>query len=346
MQQTNSIKKNRVPYLDTLRVIACLMVVLVHSPHQHEGMTSALSYGIISYLCSPCIGIFLMVSGALLLPMRLSTKEFISKRLTRIVYPLISWSIIYILIALFLGEITPQIGIMNLVKIPFGCVIGFAHGWYLYLIIGIYLFLPIFNSWTGINEKRRCEYFLAFWAITLCYPYLIALVGNVQTNTLIEFSGYFGYIVLGYYLHKYPIKLSSFKQWFLLGIATIILCAILPAIVYFANIPNYNTYGLIIYNYQGIHTVMMCILMFVLIQNYNFKNKIWENTMHNISVLTFGIYLVNFAILRDVFAPYFEQNPLNPVELEILITFTLSFIISYIIIWAINKLPFKKYIIG
>lgn len=79
---------------------------------------------------------------------------------------------------------------------------------------------------------------------------------------------------------------------------------------------------------------------------HNFKNKIWENTMHNISVLTFGIYLVNFAILRDVFAPYFEQNPLNPVELEILITFTLSFIISYIIIWAINKLPFKKYIIG
>ena len=346
MQQANIKEKKRIPYLDTLRVLACLMVILVHSPHPHEGMTSAISYGIISYLCSPCIGLFLMVSGALLFPMRGSTKEFFSKRLTRIIFPLISWSIIYIIIALLLGKISILDGLKDFVNIPFGCVGGFDHGWYLYLIIGIYLFLPIFNSWLSIHEKRRCEYYLIFWAITMCYPYLTALVGNFQTYTLLEFSGYFGYIVLGYYLYKYPIPLTSFKQWSTLITISIILCGVLPAVVYIADIPNYDTYSLIIYNYQGIHTVMMSVFIFVIIQNFNASNKYIQSFFRNFSNLSFGIYLFNFVILREVFKPYFIQNPLNIVELEILITFVLSTIISYIIIWFINNLPFKKYIIG
>lgn len=346
MEKTTFVNSKRIPYLDTLRVIACLMVILVHSPHPHEGMTSALSYGIISYLCSPCIGLFLMVSGALLLPMLDTTKEFLSKRLTRIIFPLISWSIIYILIALSLGNISLQDGIREFANIPFGCVTGFAHGWYLYLIIGIYLFLPIFNSWISSNEKRRCEYYLIFWAITMCYPYFIALVGNLQTYTFFEFSGYFGYVVLGYYLSKYPIKLSSAKQWGLFIFTTIFICAILPAIVYIANIPNYDTYNLIIYNYKSMHSAMMCVCIFIIIQRYNPSHKFIQKGLSKFSNLSFGIYLVNFAILREVFKPYFQQNPLDNVGLEILITFILSTIISYIIIWIISKLPFKKYIIG
>ncbi len=345
-QKSIGLQNNRIAYLDTLRVIACLMVILVHSPHPHEGLTNALSYGIISYLCSPCIGLFLMVSGALLLPMRGTTKEFLSKRLSRIIFPLISWSVIYIIIAILIGKIALQDGIREFVNIPFGCVTGFAHGWYLYLIIGLYLFLPIFNSWISINTKRRCEYFLIFWGITMCYPYITALVGSFQTYTFFKFSGYFGYIVLGYYLYKYPIKLSSVKRWIILFVVAIILCAVLPAIVYLANIPNYDTYNHIIYNYQAIHTVIMCVAIFVFIQNFNATNKYIQPLFRNFSNLSFGIYLVNFAILREIFKPYFLQNPLNSIELEIFVTFALSTIISYIIIWGINKFPLKKYIIG
>lgn len=346
MGQTNIKAKNRIPYLDTLRVIACLMVILVHSPHPHEGMTSAISYGIISYLCSPCIGLFLMISGALLFPIKKCTKDFLTSRLSRIIFPLISWSAIYVIIAISLGTISIENGLINFLNFPFNCVVGFAHGWYLYLIIGLYLFLPIFNSWISNNEKRRCEYFLIFWAITLCAPYFIALIGNYQTYIFAEFTGYFGYIVLGYYLHKYPIDLSNFKRWGILIGISIIICAILPAIVYTANIPNYNTYELIIYNYLSIHTAMMSVLIFIFIQKFNPSNIKIQNSLAKFSNLSFGIYLVNFAILREVFKPYFTQNPLNIVELEILITFVLSTIISYIIIWVISKLPFKKYIIG
>ena len=60
-------KRQRIYYLDFLRVLACLMVVLMHSP-----MASAKAIGLLlstlSYLTMPCIGLFFAISGALLLP--------------------------------------------------------------------------------------------------------------------------------------------------------------------------------------------------------------------------------------------------------------------------------------
>ncbi|MBQ7854768.1 MAG: acyltransferase [Muribaculaceae bacterium] len=346
MEQIKPISSKRIPYLDTLRVLACLMVILVHSPHPHEGMTDALSYGIISFICSPCIGLFLMISGALLLPIKTTIKEYLSKRLPRIIFPLISWSLIYIIIALCLGNISWDKGLQELINIPFGCVTGFAHGWYLYLLIGIYLILPIFNSWLSDNGKQRSLFYLIFWAITLASPYFIAIIGKTIPLVFTYFTGFLGYVILGYYLHRYPIKLSTFKHWIIFISITICFGLIMPAIVYLSNIPNYDTYNLIIYNYQAIHTVILCIFIFVCIQNYNPKSNKFQLFMNSISTLSFGIYLVNFTILRDIFKPYFMQNPVYPVELEIAITFISSTILSYAIIWCINKLPFKKFLIG
>lgn len=59
--------KQRQIHLDILRIIACLMVVLMHSPMLRSD-ASGLLYSGCYYLTSPCIGLFFMVSGALLLP--------------------------------------------------------------------------------------------------------------------------------------------------------------------------------------------------------------------------------------------------------------------------------------
>lgn len=59
--------KQRDYALDLLRIVACVMVVMMHSP-----MPSADANGMLlsslSYFTAPCIGLFFMVSGALILP--------------------------------------------------------------------------------------------------------------------------------------------------------------------------------------------------------------------------------------------------------------------------------------
>ena len=56
--------------LDLIRIIACTMVVLMHSPMPTEN-ANGLLLSSLSYFTAPCIGLFFMVSGALLLPPQL-----------------------------------------------------------------------------------------------------------------------------------------------------------------------------------------------------------------------------------------------------------------------------------
>lgn len=58
--------KRREISLDVIRLIACLMIVLMHSPMPGCGSSGMVLSGI-SYLTAPGIGLFFMVSEALLL---------------------------------------------------------------------------------------------------------------------------------------------------------------------------------------------------------------------------------------------------------------------------------------
>lgn len=53
--------------LDLLRIMACVMVVIMHSPIPSEN-ANGLLLSSLSYFTAPCIGLFFMVSGALILP--------------------------------------------------------------------------------------------------------------------------------------------------------------------------------------------------------------------------------------------------------------------------------------
>lgn len=63
----NSIMKQRDLSLDIIRLLACAMVVVMHSPIPTDS-ANGIILSTISYLTTPCIGLFFMVSGALLLP--------------------------------------------------------------------------------------------------------------------------------------------------------------------------------------------------------------------------------------------------------------------------------------
>ena len=180
----------------------------------------------------------------------------------------------------------------------------------------------------------------------MCYPYFKAIVGYTNHLTLYNFAGYFGYVVLGYYLNKYPISIKSLKSSIILIISTFIISGILPMLVFFADIKGFDTYSQIIYNYSSISTVVMCIFIYLVCQNFKITNKTYNRLISNISKLSFGIYLVNFAFIRYLFFPYFIENPLESTILETLITTFGSFALAYITSLLIAKLPISKYIIG
>lgn len=89
----------RLEYLDIIRVVACLMVIVMHAPISGDGaMTHGPFLVFASYLTAPCVPLFFMVSGALLLPCREGTtaRAYLAKRIGKIAGPTVCFSLFYI----------------------------------------------------------------------------------------------------------------------------------------------------------------------------------------------------------------------------------------------------------
>ena len=92
---TKNSSKIDVPYIHVVRAVACLSVVALHCTTINCEVYSIDAYfsRIIFLLTRSCVPLFLMISGALLLPYNrnYSLKDFYIKRLSKILYPLVFW---------------------------------------------------------------------------------------------------------------------------------------------------------------------------------------------------------------------------------------------------------------
>lgn len=187
---------------DLMRVIACLMIICMHAPMPAPNAMPLL-LNATGYFMAPGLCLFFVLSGALLLPTTLAAGAFLRKRLTKILWPTLSFTAIYLAIKYLNGE---QIRwLSTIASIPFSAQ---GHGvlWFMYTLAGLYLLTPIISPWLAKASRRELQFYLLLWAITLCYP-LLQLLLNINatpTGPLYYFTGYAGYFLLGHYLHKYP----------------------------------------------------------------------------------------------------------------------------------------------
>ena len=130
--------------LDIIRILACFMVVLMHSPIPSANASGPF-LSALSYFTAPCIGLFFMVSGALLLPVRTDYITFIRKRFSKILVPTLLWSLIYIGLRLYGSESEIDV-IQSLASLPFSPQ-GEGVLWFMYTLSGLYLLAPILSAW-------------------------------------------------------------------------------------------------------------------------------------------------------------------------------------------------------
>ena len=96
MERTNQ-NRERIVWLDLLRLIAILMVIAAHSVDIYnatpqEDSSNSFWGGFIGSMMRPCVPLFVMMTGMLLLPVRQNAGDFYKKRITRVLFPMIIWS--------------------------------------------------------------------------------------------------------------------------------------------------------------------------------------------------------------------------------------------------------------
>ena len=48
--------------------------------------------------------------------------------------------------------------------------------WYMYLLIGLYLYMPFFSAWVEKATRKEMRAFLAIWFVSLFLPYMSAYI--------------------------------------------------------------------------------------------------------------------------------------------------------------------------
>jgi len=345
-------QENKLNWTNNLRVLATISVIFLHVSGQILGLYGSVSSfvwwtgNIYDGSLRFCVPVFVMLTGALLLPKKYELKDFLIKRFSRIILPFLFWSCVYILFALNVKFI--QAPTMNALEIGTFVFDLFrmgasVHLWYIYMVIGLYLFIPILSKWVQNCNEKEILYFLIIWgiAILLNQPFLEKFNTEVDLS---YFSDFIGYLVLGYYLSikkfnfsRKTIQIGSFLLFFV-GITITILGT------YFLTFKEgkFNEY---FYDYLSPNTLIASIGIFVLFKNWTFTNPVGLKIIDFIGKYSYGIYLVHVLILQFLSKSGMDYSFMNPI-FSIPLTSLTCLILSTFIVYFLNKLPFCSYISG
>lgn len=329
--------------LDIIRLLACFLVVLMHSPLPSENANANGPFLVaLSYFTAPCIGLFFMVSGALLFPVRTDYFTFLRRRFGKVALRTVLWSLIYIVLRLYYSE--SEINVLQAVaSIPFSAQ-GEGVLWFMYTLCGLYLLAPILSGWLEHATKREIEFVLVLWAVTLCYPLLQLWfsINDTITGPLYYFGGYAGYFLLGYYLRHYPGNISA---WLSGGVVVAGVVLLLVTKHYGVELNFYSVFW-----YLSVFVVALCITLWIITykmcNGVIFRNLKNQGAICTLSNLSFGVYLIHILVMRYWM---WRQEWILEISNYILQTIAIAVLTimgSIALCFIIAKMPVGDYMIG
>ena len=375
-------KNQHIVWLDVVRFIAMFTVVCCHctdpfnfypgtAPNIGEIKLWGAIYGSV---LRPCVPLFVMITGALLLPVRGDASTFYKKRIPRVFYPFLIWSVLYNLFPWITGllGLNPQIildffpyageevmqqsfsvSLEYILMIPFNFSILAVHMWYIYLLIGLYLYLPVFSAWVEKASERAKLMFLLAWGVTLLLPYYYQFVSNYLWGTcswnsfgmLYAFAGFNGYLLLGHYLKNLE---WSLKKTLAIGIP---MFAVGYAVTFLGfrhitALPEYTDEMLeLFFTYCSLNVVLMTIPVFMLAKKVKVNSERMKKALANLTVCGFGIYMIHYFFTGPSVVLMRAIN--MPIGLQIPVAAILAFAVSWGLVWLIYRTgKVAKYIVG
>lgn len=326
-------KNQRIIYLDWLRIIACAMVVLMHTPHPDSGVPGFVQVPLYFITAAGLVSFF-MVSGALLLPSNIPVAQFLKRRVGKIAGPWLFWTLFYMAINV------PQKGLsLSVVDELFVYVSspGRHVMWFMFVLLALYLITPILSKFVQNATKNENIFYLFLWCVTLILPWFspYTSLDLSISSPVYYFSGYVGYFLLGYFLSVYKTSLIKY-------VPILLIVPIVARLIYTLLDGQRSDE---IFWYLSLPVMLMSIALFTLIQRI-FANSAEKKIIKKISDSTFGIYLVHIFIMRSIIWKVdFIVYSLGWYG-QILLTWSLTFLLSYAVTYIISMIPYSEYIVG
>lgn len=339
----NSPKPARDISLDLIRFIAIFMVICIHicaKGFVQMDQKHWWAINVYESLSRIAVPLFFMVTGALLLH-RESSVSAILTRMWRIALPLFCWSVLYLCWYKFKGYHHSG-WIPKILRTPVS-----PHFWYLYTLLGAYLFLPVMAGFFQANKLKTLLFVLGAWFIGA------SLVPTIFSVTQKDYLGidwhflplYAGYIVLGAVLYRKPVfgkppLALALLAWAVCSIATIVLTW------FWSSKAGHGDETFL--QYSSPFVVVGSIGAFIAMREICRKDLSqlpWLNAaLGALSRVNFGVYLCHVITLYILDEYGFDHDVVNP-WLAIPLVTTANFILSALTVALLQRIPCVRAIV-
>lgn len=341
--------RERVIYLDVIRVVACFLVIIVHVSANHLDVypTTSINFqasAVYNTLSISAPAIFFMISGALFLNPKskdIPVKKLWCKYIFRMVVSYVFWSYLFTFIIWF-PYCTWSFKTIKLYLKEFFVRDPMYHMWFIPAIIAIYMILPLLKP--TFADIRRCRYFLIlFFIIQIVIPTLLRIevpyhdtLKNLYSRIpFVMCIGYLGYFVLGYYLSA-----EDFSKRFRYIIYAISILGSVTAFVMNGCISvSRNTTKLVLSDIYALNCALFAVAVYMAFRYIPWKTGRFTTFVTKLSRLTFGIYLIHPLCLNQLgeWCPFLDQLP---AAFGIPLIAAIVFSICAVIVWFLSKIPF------
>ncbi len=301
------------------------------------------------------IPFFIALSGFLLLGKDETPKRTLERTFWRVFVPLIIWTKLY-----FIWNSSWHKMLFKEKEIATFLSGGIFHLYFLLIILGLYLLLPIFRTFVRHAPKKDIIFvtsLMLMLGIVFAFVQYRFVRGVSMLNAFTYWVPYLGYFLAGYLLSG--LKLSKKQNrillaTFTLGLASTVALTYLNFVWFLQNNQVWWSSGTQYFgDFLSLNVIVMSLSLFTLImQKGNWfegiKNKLLLQFIGLVSKTAFGIYLVHLMVIDfvEVKAGFAIVDAHSALWLYLITKYLAVFLASLVIISIWRKIPVLKIALG
>ncbi len=330
-------KRKRVGYIDLLRVVSAFAVVMIHVVSLSSTSCPTLPTGTkavledIHNLLRWSVPVFCMITGFLFLGREKEcTYRSIRRNVVHLLLLLVLVGGFYSLLEQIYTE--RRFSLAMLLRVASDLFTGnlWDHMWYLYMIIGVYLTLPVVAPFFRKEASEAGILCVLSFLLTILLPDVTKIAG-IRTEFSFPIAGYSFYVFMGGFLGR-----IRYRRWQL--------AAAFAGIIAGGILMLSPLYERITVNYRSLPVAMMAVGVFV-IAAICFEKYVSGRIMSILALCSGGIYLLH-PLFLNLQIKALRINPLNypavlSVPLNCVIIFGISAVGVYLIKFIIKKIKMK-----
>lgn len=338
----------RILYIDILKAFACFAVVIMHVSNVGTFASDYYVHTACISMIDWCVPVFMMSTGILIMgrdDREISYKYILSKVLHTALI-ILFWGMIYNVITLVLIDRPFNFStLLQALKMVLTADTSYCYQfWYLYVLIGMYLMIPLLNKYVKNSNGIDMRILICIYVVfSFVLPTILIFVNkevdsvHVWKSAFVNFSGFCVYMLIGYYLHKN--KLGRSTVFILIGLFVIQLMLVIFLIVkksdYFPLFVSYNTtYGCTI--------SILSVLFAKKIEKSIASKKILNKIIQFISKYSLGIYIYHVIFIQLCRKIFGIDTSFAPLWISGMLVSLLVFGLSLTASWVTKKIPILK----